>query len=141
MGQGDPGRRHQGGVTRQEQRCVFARRHDWRYSSRSLRWRTCLDDGSCAGRCTELRASWHSSGIAPPAARGPGSEPVLITFHSGPRPTCQRLTGRDPRFSPASLLDDLYAKLRALGPALLQENKALQAAGAIRDRLEALARG
>src|SRR5262249_52176705 len=37
-----------------------------------------------------------------------------------------------------SVLDELYAKLRSLGPALLQENKALQATGEIRDRLEAL---
>ena len=37
----------------------------------------------------------------------------------------------------ASVLDELYAKLRSLGPALLQENKALQATGEIRDRLEA----
>ena len=40
----------------------------------------------------------------------------------------------------ASVLDELYAKLRSLGPALLQENKALQATGEIRDRLEALAK-
>ena len=40
----------------------------------------------------------------------------------------------------ASVLDQLYEKLRALGPALLQENKALQATGEIRDRLEALAK-
>src|SRR5262245_15995110 len=40
----------------------------------------------------------------------------------------------------ASVLDELYAKLRSLGPALLQENKSLQATGEIRDRLEALAR-
>jgi SWI/SNF-related matrix-associated actin-dependent regulator of chromatin subfamily A-like protein 1 len=40
----------------------------------------------------------------------------------------------------ASVLDELYAKLRSLGPALFQENKALQATGEIRDRLEALAR-
>src|SRR4249919_1812301 len=39
-----------------------------------------------------------------------------------------------------SVLDELYAKLRALGPALMQENKALQATGEIRDRLEALAK-
>jgi SWI/SNF-related matrix-associated actin-dependent regulator of chromatin subfamily A-like protein 1 len=39
-----------------------------------------------------------------------------------------------------SVLDELYAKLRSLGPALLQENKALQATGEIRDRLEALAK-
>jgi len=39
-----------------------------------------------------------------------------------------------------SVLDDLYAKLRALGPALMRENKALQATGEIRDRLEALAK-
>jgi SWI/SNF-related matrix-associated actin-dependent regulator of chromatin subfamily A-like protein 1 len=38
----------------------------------------------------------------------------------------------------ASVLDELYGKLRSLGPALLQENKALQATGEIRDRLEAL---
>jgi hypothetical protein len=38
----------------------------------------------------------------------------------------------------ASVLDELYAKLRSLSPALLQENKALQATGEIRDRLEAL---
>src|SRR5262249_41686775 len=38
----------------------------------------------------------------------------------------------------ASVLDELYARLRSLGPALLQENKALQATGEIRDRLEAL---
>jgi SWI/SNF-related matrix-associated actin-dependent regulator 1 of chromatin subfamily A len=38
-----------------------------------------------------------------------------------------------------SILDELYAKLRSLGPALLQENKALQATGEIRERLEALA--
>jgi SWI/SNF-related matrix-associated actin-dependent regulator 1 of chromatin subfamily A len=38
----------------------------------------------------------------------------------------------------ASVLDELYVKLRSLGPALLQENKALQATGEIRDRLEAL---
>ena len=36
------------------------------------------------------------------------------------------------------LLNELYEKLRALGPALLQENKALQATGEIRNRLEAL---
>jgi hypothetical protein len=41
----------------------------------------------------------------------------------------------------ASVLDELYAKLRSLGPALLHENKALQATGEIRDRLEALAKG
>src|SRR6478736_6444108 len=40
----------------------------------------------------------------------------------------------------ASVLDELYEKLRAFGPALLQENKALQATGEIRDRLEALAK-
>jgi SWI/SNF-related matrix-associated actin-dependent regulator 1 of chromatin subfamily A len=40
-----------------------------------------------------------------------------------------------------SVLDELYAKLSALGPALLQENKASQATGQIRDRLEALAKG
>jgi len=40
-----------------------------------------------------------------------------------------------------SVLDELYAKLRSLGPALLQENKALQATGEIRDRLEALTKG
>jgi hypothetical protein len=40
----------------------------------------------------------------------------------------------------ASVLDELYEKLRALGPALLQENKALQATGEIRGRLEALAK-
>ena len=40
----------------------------------------------------------------------------------------------------ASVLDQLYEKLRLLGPALLQENKALQATGEIRDRLEALAK-
>jgi len=40
----------------------------------------------------------------------------------------------------ASVLDKLYAKLRSLGPALLQENKALQATGEILDRLEALTR-
>jgi SWI/SNF-related matrix-associated actin-dependent regulator of chromatin subfamily A-like protein 1 len=40
----------------------------------------------------------------------------------------------------ASVLDELYEKLRTLGPALLQENKALQATGEIRDRLEALAK-
>jgi SWI/SNF-related matrix-associated actin-dependent regulator of chromatin subfamily A-like protein 1 len=39
----------------------------------------------------------------------------------------------------ASILDELYAKLRSLGPALLQENKALSATGHVRDRLEALA--
>ena len=33
----------------------------------------------------------------------------------------------------ASVLDELYAKLRSLGPALLQENKALQATGEIRE--------
>jgi hypothetical protein len=38
----------------------------------------------------------------------------------------------------ASVLDELYTKLRSLGSALLQENKALQATGEIRDRLEAL---
>ena len=41
----------------------------------------------------------------------------------------------------ASVLDELYAKLRSLGPALLHENKALQATGEIRDRLEALTKG
>ena len=40
----------------------------------------------------------------------------------------------------ASVLDELYEKLRSLGPALLQENKALQATGEIRNRLEALAK-
>ena len=39
-----------------------------------------------------------------------------------------------------SVLDEFYAKLRSLGPALLQENKALHATGEIRDRLEALAK-
>ena len=39
-----------------------------------------------------------------------------------------------------SVLDELHAKLRSLGPALMQENKALQAPGEIRDRLEALAK-
>jgi SWI/SNF-related matrix-associated actin-dependent regulator 1 of chromatin subfamily A len=39
-----------------------------------------------------------------------------------------------------SVLDELYEKLRSLGPALLQENKALQATGEVRERLEALAR-
>jgi SWI/SNF-related matrix-associated actin-dependent regulator 1 of chromatin subfamily A len=39
-----------------------------------------------------------------------------------------------------SVLDELYAKLSALGPALLQENKASQATGQTRDRLEALAK-
>jgi hypothetical protein len=39
----------------------------------------------------------------------------------------------------ASVLDELYAKLRSLGPALLQENKAVQATGEMRDRLEKLA--
>jgi hypothetical protein len=34
----------------------------------------------------------------------------------------------------ASVLDELYAKLRSLGSVLLQENKALQATGEIRDR-------
>jgi SWI/SNF-related matrix-associated actin-dependent regulator 1 of chromatin subfamily A len=40
----------------------------------------------------------------------------------------------------ASVLDELYARLRSLGPALLQESKALQATGEVRDRLEALAK-
>jgi hypothetical protein len=40
----------------------------------------------------------------------------------------------------ASVLDELYARLRSLGPALLQESKALQATGEARDRLEALAK-
>jgi hypothetical protein len=40
----------------------------------------------------------------------------------------------------ASVLDELYAKLRSLGPALLQENKASQATGETRDRLEVLAK-
>ena len=40
----------------------------------------------------------------------------------------------------ASILDDLYAKLRALGPALLQESKLETATGEVRERLEALAR-
>ena len=39
-----------------------------------------------------------------------------------------------------SILDDLYAKLRALGPALLQEGKLEQATGEVRERLEALAK-
>ena len=39
-----------------------------------------------------------------------------------------------------SVLDELYEKLRSLGPALLQESKALLATGEIRGRLEALAR-
>jgi SWI/SNF-related matrix-associated actin-dependent regulator 1 of chromatin subfamily A len=39
----------------------------------------------------------------------------------------------------ASVLDELYAKLRSLGPSLLQETKAVQATGEIRDRLEKLA--
>jgi SWI/SNF-related matrix-associated actin-dependent regulator 1 of chromatin subfamily A len=38
----------------------------------------------------------------------------------------------------ASILDELYNKLRSLGPALLQENKVLRATGDVRDRLEAL---
>jgi SWI/SNF-related matrix-associated actin-dependent regulator 1 of chromatin subfamily A len=40
-----------------------------------------------------------------------------------------------------SVIDELYAKLSALGPALLQENKASQATDQIRERLEALAKG
>jgi hypothetical protein len=40
----------------------------------------------------------------------------------------------------ASVPDELYAKLRSLDPALLQENKASQATGELRDRLEALAK-
>jgi SWI/SNF-related matrix-associated actin-dependent regulator 1 of chromatin subfamily A len=40
----------------------------------------------------------------------------------------------------ASILDDLYAKLRALGPALLQENKLEQASGEVGKPLEALAK-
>ena len=40
----------------------------------------------------------------------------------------------------ASILDDLYAKLRSLGPALLLENKLEQATGEVRARLEALAK-
>ena len=40
----------------------------------------------------------------------------------------------------ASFLDDLYAKLRSLGPALLQENKLEKATGDIRVRLGALAK-
>ena len=40
-----------------------------------------------------------------------------------------------------SVLDELYVKLSALGPALLQENKASQASSQIRDRLDALAKG
>jgi hypothetical protein len=39
----------------------------------------------------------------------------------------------------ASVLDELYAKLRSLGPSLLQETKAVQATGEIRERLEKLA--
>lgn len=38
-----------------------------------------------------------------------------------------------------SVLDELYERLRALGPALLQENKAAAAAGAVAERLQALA--
>ena len=38
-----------------------------------------------------------------------------------------------------SVLDELYAKLRSLGPSLLQETKAVQATGEIRERLEKLA--
>jgi len=40
----------------------------------------------------------------------------------------------------ASVLDDLYARLRALGPALLQEGRLAEATGSVRDRLEALAK-
>lgn len=40
----------------------------------------------------------------------------------------------------ASVLDALYARLRALGPALLQESKLEQATGEVRERLEALAK-
>ena len=40
----------------------------------------------------------------------------------------------------ASILDDLYAKLRSLGPALMMENKLEQATGEVRARLEALAK-
>jgi SWI/SNF-related matrix-associated actin-dependent regulator 1 of chromatin subfamily A len=39
----------------------------------------------------------------------------------------------------ASILNELYAKLRALGPALLQENRAARETGAIPERLQALA--
>jgi SWI/SNF-related matrix-associated actin-dependent regulator of chromatin subfamily A-like protein 1 len=39
-----------------------------------------------------------------------------------------------------SILDDLYAKLRSLGPGLLLENKLAQATGEVRERLEALAK-
>ena len=39
-----------------------------------------------------------------------------------------------------SVLDELYVKLLALGPALLQENKVSQASGQIKERLEALAK-
>jgi hypothetical protein len=38
------------------------------------------------------------------------------------------------------VLDKLYAKLRSLGPTLLQESKAAQAIGEVRERLEALAK-
>ena len=40
----------------------------------------------------------------------------------------------------ASILDDLYAKLRSLGPALLLEDKMEQVSGEVRARLEELAR-
>ena len=39
-----------------------------------------------------------------------------------------------------SVLDDLYAKLRSLGPALMLENKLAQTTGQVRERLEALAK-
>lgn len=39
-----------------------------------------------------------------------------------------------------SILDGLYARLRALGPALLQESKLEQATGEVRERLEALSK-
>jgi hypothetical protein len=52
-----------------------------------------------------------------------------------------RLIGAEGDVPPdASILDDLYAKLRSLGPALLLENKLEQATGEVRAPLEALAK-
>ncbi len=39
-----------------------------------------------------------------------------------------------------SILDDLYAKLRSFGPALLRESRLVTATGEVRERLEALAK-
>ena len=79
----------------------------------------------------------------------PSESPWNICSQTAPSksssPICLNQTsadqcGRGRRHTRHAVLDELHANLRSLGPALTQENKALQATGEIRDRLEALAK-